>query len=48
VAISIAYGYIPVAHSKPGTKLTVECFGEEIDAIVEKEPLYDPKGERIK
>jgi 4-methylaminobutanoate oxidase (formaldehyde-forming) len=48
VAKSIAYGYLPVEHSKPGTKLTVECFGEEIEAIVEREPLYDPKGERIK
>jgi glycine cleavage system aminomethyltransferase T len=48
VGKSIAYGYLPVAHSKAGTRLTVECFGEEINAIVEKEPLFDPKGERIK
>jgi glycine cleavage system T protein len=48
VAKSIAYGYLPVEHSKPGTRLTVECFGEKIEAVVEKEPLYDPKGERIK
>ncbi|HBG74148.1 MAG: hypothetical protein A2X25_04110 [Chloroflexi bacterium GWB2_49_20] len=48
VAKSIAYGYLPVEHATPGTKLTVECFGEEIEAIIEKEPLYDPKGKRIK
>ena len=34
VARSIAYGYLPVEHSKPGTKLTVECFCEEVEAIV--------------
>ncbi|MBM4423412.1 MAG: FAD-dependent oxidoreductase [Chloroflexi bacterium] len=45
---SIAYGYLPVALSQPGTKLTIESFGVEIDAVVEREPLYDPKGERIR
>ncbi len=48
VGKSIAYGYLPVALAKPGTRLTIECFGVEIDAVVEKEPLYDPKGEKIK
>jgi glycine cleavage system T protein len=48
VGKSIAYGYIPVEHSMPGTKLTVECFGEVIEALVEKEPLYDPKGIKIR
>jgi 4-methylaminobutanoate oxidase (formaldehyde-forming) len=48
VGKSIAYGYLPVALAKPGTKLTVECFGVEIDAVVEKEPLFDPRGERVK
>jgi 4-methylaminobutanoate oxidase (formaldehyde-forming) len=45
---SIAYGYLPIELIKPGTKLTIECFGGEIDTTVEKEPLYDPKGEKIK
>ena len=45
---SIAYGYLPVELAKPGTPLTVECFGVEYPAIVEKDPLYDPKGEKIK
>lgn len=48
VGKSIAYAYLPVAHAQPGTKLTLEYFGEDIECVVEKEPLYDPKGERIK
>jgi 4-methylaminobutanoate oxidase (formaldehyde-forming) len=45
---NIAYGYLPDELTKPGTRLTIECFGVEIDAVVEKEPLYDPRGEKIK
>jgi 4-methylaminobutanoate oxidase (formaldehyde-forming) len=45
---SIAYTYLPVELAKPGVKVTVECFGVEIPAEVQKEPLYDPKGEKIK
>jgi 4-methylaminobutanoate oxidase (formaldehyde-forming) len=45
---SIAYTYLPTELAKPGTKVTVECFGVEIPAEVQKEPLYDPKGEKIK
>jgi 4-methylaminobutanoate oxidase (formaldehyde-forming) len=48
VGKSIAYGYLPIALARPGTKLTIECFGVEIDAVAEKEPLYDPRGEKIK
>jgi len=45
---SIAYGYLPVERSKPGTRLEVELFGTRFPATVEKEPLYDPKGERVR
>lgn len=45
---SIAYAYLPVELAKPGTRLSVECFGVEYPASVEKEPLYDPKGEKVK
>ncbi len=48
VGKSIAYGYLPIELAKPGTTLTVECFGVEIEAVVEKEPLYDPGGKRVK
>jgi glycine cleavage system T protein len=45
---SIAYGYLPIALAKPGRSYETELFGESIRLTVEAEPLYDPKGERIK
>jgi 4-methylaminobutanoate oxidase (formaldehyde-forming) len=48
VGKSIAYAYLPIEHAAPGTKLSLEFFGERLDVTVEKEPLFDPKGERIK
>ena len=45
---SIAYTYLPVDLAKPGTRVSVECFGSEIQAEIQKEPLYDPRGEKIK
>jgi 4-methylaminobutanoate oxidase (formaldehyde-forming) len=45
---SIGYTYLPIELAKPGTRVSVECFGVEYQASVEKEPLYDPKGEKIK
>src|SRR6185503_2122774 len=45
---SIAYTYLPIELATPGTRVSVECFGVEIQAEVQKEPLYDPKGEKIK
>jgi glycine cleavage system T protein len=45
---SIAYGYLPIALAKAGTRVSVECFGVEIQAEVQKEPLFDPKGAKIK
>ena len=48
VGRSIAYGYVPVASAAVGTALGVEIFGEPVAATVSREPLYDPKGERIK
>ena len=48
VAKSIACAYLPIDYAKVGTNLEVLVFGEWVSAVVEKEPLYDPKGERIK
>jgi 4-methylaminobutanoate oxidase (formaldehyde-forming) len=48
VGKSIAYAYLPMEFAKIGTKLDIEYFGERIDAVVEREPLWDPKGERVK
>ncbi len=48
VGKSIAYGYVPTAVAAAGTSLAVEVFGEVIPALVAKEPLYDPKGEKTR
>jgi 4-methylaminobutanoate oxidase (formaldehyde-forming) len=48
VGASIAYGYVPVASSTPGTRLAIELFGETVAALVSREPLYDPRGQRIR
>lgn len=45
---SIAYGYLPVDYAIPGTKVAVQLFGVRYPATVMKEPLYDPKNEKIK
>ncbi len=48
VQSSIAYGYLPAAHATPGTRLEVEYFGMRSVATVVAEPLWDPKGERLR
>ena len=44
----IAYGYLPIEHSKPGAPVEIEYFGERYRATVSEEPLWDPKSERLK
>ena len=44
---SIAYAYLPMEYAKVGTKLQVECFGEQVSAEVAQAVLWDPKAERI-
>ena len=45
---SIAYAYLPPDAAEPGTAVEVEIFGEWVAGEVAKEPLFDPKGERIR
>ncbi|MBM3180702.1 MAG: FAD-dependent oxidoreductase [Chloroflexi bacterium] len=45
---SIAYAYLPMEYAKVGTKLQVECFGEQVSAEVAQAVLWDPKAERIR
>jgi heterotetrameric sarcosine oxidase gamma subunit len=47
VGQSIAYAYLP-ASCDIGTEVAVEIFGEWVGGSVAPEPLYDPKGERIR
>jgi glycine cleavage system T protein len=45
---SIAYAYLPAAAAEAGRSVEVEIFGEWVDGEVAQEPLWDPKGERIR
>jgi 4-methylaminobutanoate oxidase (formaldehyde-forming) len=44
---SIAYAYLP-ADADVGDHVEVEVFGEWVPAEVSAEPLWDPRGERIR
>jgi 4-methylaminobutanoate oxidase (formaldehyde-forming) len=44
---SIAYAYLPAGHGV-GTEVEVEIFGEWVSGVVAEEPLFDPRGERIR
>jgi 4-methylaminobutanoate oxidase (formaldehyde-forming) len=46
--LSIAYAWLPNDLAVPGTRVTVEIFGERVGAEVRADPLYDPKGERVR
>jgi len=47
VAASIAYAYLPVDESKPGTEVWVNVFGEWVAGVVVEQPLFDPKSARV-
>ena len=44
----IVYGYLPVELAVPGTLVEVEYFDERFPATVAEDPLWDPKGERLR
>jgi len=48
VGKSIAYAYLPMEYAKVGTRLEIECFGEQVGAEVAPSVLWDAKGERIR
>ena len=48
VGSSIAFAYLPADLVLPGTAAEVLVFGEWVAATVAAEPLFDPKGERIR
>jgi glycine cleavage system aminomethyltransferase T len=47
VAKSIAYGYLPIEKSEPGTKVEITYFDERHPATVTPEPLFDPTNARL-
>jgi 4-methylaminobutanoate oxidase (formaldehyde-forming) len=48
VGKSIVYAYLPIDSTNIGTEFQIEFFGERLGAVVERSPLYDPKGDRIR
>ena len=44
---SIAYAYVP-ASAAVGTRVEVEIFGTWVPGEIAKEPLYDPRGDKIR
>jgi glycine cleavage system aminomethyltransferase T len=45
---SIAYGYLPIEYGRPGTRVEIQFFGERHPATVAREPLFDPRGNRLR
>jgi glycine cleavage system aminomethyltransferase T/glycine/D-amino acid oxidase-like deaminating enzyme len=45
---SIIFTYLPTQNANPGAELEIEFFGELVSATVERAPLFDPKGERVR
>ncbi|HEX5989698.1 MAG TPA: FAD-dependent oxidoreductase [Solirubrobacterales bacterium] len=48
VGRSIAYAYLPPDAAEQGTAVAVEIFGRWVEGEVAREPLFDPKGERVR
>jgi glycine cleavage system aminomethyltransferase T/glycine/D-amino acid oxidase-like deaminating enzyme len=44
----VVYGYLPAERAVEGTPLEIEYFDERLPARVASEPLWDPKGERLR
>jgi 4-methylaminobutanoate oxidase (formaldehyde-forming) len=45
---AIAYAYLPIERSEPGTRVDVELFGQWSSGVIAAEPLFDPENSRIR
>jgi 4-methylaminobutanoate oxidase (formaldehyde-forming) len=45
---AIAFAYLPIEHSEPGTSVEIELFGVWSHGIIASEPLFDPENSRIR
>ncbi len=45
---SVALGFLPVTMIEPGVRVEIEILGELRPATLIAEPLFDPKGERMR
>jgi len=48
VGSSIAYAYLPAGDAVPGRAVEIDVFGEWVPGRLAEEPLFDPKGDRIR
>ncbi len=48
VGASIAYAYLPVPVVGLGTRVSVEIFGCQVPGVVAADPMFDPKGARVR
>ena len=48
VGAGIAYAYLPLSHAAAGTGVDILYFNRRRPARVAEEPLYDPKGSKLK
>ena len=48
VGANIAYAWLPVSLTAPGTPVEIEYFGVRIPAVVAAEPLFDPEMTRLR
>ena len=48
VGASIVFAYVPVEHTAVGTTVAVDIFGDWVGGEIRADPLYDPKGERVR
>jgi dimethylglycine oxidase len=44
----LAYAWLPVEHTAPGTKVEIGYFGRRVPAMVGVEPAFDPEGKRLR
>lgn len=44
----IAYAWLPIDLTEPGTHVDISYFGRRVPAVVAAEPLYDPGMEKIR
>jgi sarcosine oxidase, subunit alpha len=48
LGMSLGLAWVPVSHSKPGSRFAIRWNGSDVDAIVAPVPFYDPQGVRLR
>jgi glycine cleavage system aminomethyltransferase T len=45
---SIAYAWLPATLAAPGSRVAIQSFGEDFEATVRADPLFDPDMARLR